>query len=140
MNTSNHLFLYGTLMRSDVSLGSRGLGAMEALPAGKYLRFVCESQVQGMLYDLGSYPGLKEGDGLVKGEVYEVLSPEAWPILDPYEDFFPEDEEGSLYLRKPVELMDEPGHAWTYIYNHEVDESSLIHDGDWKRYCLEEKF
>jgi len=123
-------------MRSDGAAESRGLGAMEALPAGKHLRFVCESQVQGVLYNLGSYPGLKEGAGLVKGEVYEVLSPEVWTVLDPYEDYFPEDEAGSLYLRKSIKLMDEPGYAWTYIYNQEVDESSLIQDGDWRRYCL----
>jgi pyruvate carboxylase len=126
-------------MRAAKALESRWLGAMEALPAGKNLRFVCESQVQGMLYDLGSYPGLKEGAGLVQGEVYEVLSPEVWTILDPYEDYFPEDEAGSLYLRKSIELMDEPGYAWTYIYNQKVADNSLIQDGDWRRYSLEEK-
>lgn len=131
LSSYEYLFLYGTLMR--------GLQAMDALPAGEYLQFVCESQIQGRLYDLGSYPGLKEGAGLVVGEVYKVLHPEVWEVLDPYEDYFPGDESGSLYLRQPIELMGEPGSAWTYIYNQHVDEHNLIDDGDWRRYFYERK-
>jgi gamma-glutamylcyclotransferase (GGCT)/AIG2-like uncharacterized protein YtfP len=131
VSSSEYLFLYGTLMR--------GLGAMDALPASEHLRFVCESQVQGSLYDLGSYPGLKEGTGLVLGEVYEVLHPDVWEILDPYEDYFPGQETSSLYLRQSIELMGEPGYAWTYVYNQPVDEDRFIQDGDWRRYYMERK-
>ena len=129
--SSEYLFLYGTLMR--------GLGAMDSLAAASCLRFLRKAQVRGQLYDLGSYPGLLPGQGQVCGEVYEVLDPQIWSILDPYEDYFPGDETGSLYLREQLELSDGSGRVWTYIYNNKVDEGSLVADGDWRRYWLEKR-
>jgi len=128
---SEYLFLYGTLMR--------GLDAMDSLSANSCLQFLREAQVRGQLYDLGSYPGLLPGQGLVRGEVYEVLNPRIWSILDPYEDYLPGNETGSLYLREQLELSDGSGRVWTYIYNEKVGEHSLIADGDWRKYWHEKR-
>ena len=60
-----HVFFYGTLMcgfslrrRSDIE---------------SFLRFSGRGSVQGVLYDLGSYPGMVAGQGTVVGELYEIL-------------------------------------------------------------------
>ena len=130
-NPFEYLFLYGSLMRD--------LGAMDALSADLYLQFVSEARVPGQLYDLGAYPGLLPGQGQVSGEVYKVLSPQIWSILDPYEDYFPDSQRDSLYLRRQVELIDGTGLVWTYIYNRPVGDSPRIDDGDWRRYWYEKQ-
>lgn len=126
-----YLFLYGSLMRE--------LGAMNALSAGSHLQFVREARIPGQLYDLGEYPGLVPGQGQVIGEVYKVSSPQVWSILDPYEDYFSENETDSLYLRRQVELIDGTGLVWTYIYNRSVGDSPRIDDGDWRRYWYDKR-
>lgn len=107
---------------------------MNALAADLHLQFVRDAQTPGQLYDLGDYPGLLPGKGQVNGEVYRVLNPQVWSILDPYEDYFPENETDSLYVRRQVELIDGTGLVWTYIYNRSVSDSHRIDDGDWRRY------
>lgn len=99
-----------------------------------YLTEIKVATTQGILFNLGSFPGMRKGDNQVKGELMiidnnhqeEVL--ERLDILEGHPDF---------YRREKVEVEErETGQkhqAWTYIYNSEiVDKSKLIQSGNWK--------
>ena len=76
-----HVFVYGTLRRGDV----RDINQLQPVPA-----FVAMATVQGVLYDLGSYPGmLLGGEGRVTGEVY-AISAELERQLDSIEEVWPQ--------------------------------------------------
>ena len=76
-----HVFVYGTLRRGDV----RDINQLQPVPA-----FVAMATVQGVLYDLGSYPGmLLGGEGRVTGEVY-AISAELERQLDRIEEVWPQ--------------------------------------------------
>src|SRR4051794_39867785 len=92
------LFVYGTLKRGGVR--HRFLGDARLVgPASTLPRYA--------LYDLGSYPGMKAGDGVVRGEVYEV-DMGLIPRLDAVEGA------PDLFRREPVAL--EQGPAWAYLF------------------------
>ena len=79
------LFAYGTLMRGF---------PLHALLAGR-ADFVGDGEVAGLLFDLGRYPAaLRDGGGVIRGEVYRVKDPGLWLTLD--------SAEGSQYHRKEV--------------------------------------
>jgi gamma-glutamylcyclotransferase (GGCT)/AIG2-like uncharacterized protein YtfP len=117
--------LYGSLLR--------GLGAMQEIGVGNRLRFVGPCLIEGQLFDLGAYPGLRRGTGLVVGEIYALLDSEALKTLDRFEDFEPAQPQGSLYQRERVSLI-EPAdtEAWIYFYNQVPDASQQIESGDWR--------
>ena len=76
-----HVFVYGTLRRGEV----RDINRLQPAPA-----FVGMASVQGVLYDLGSYPGLLlGGEGRVTGEIY-AISAELERQLDTIEEVWPE--------------------------------------------------
>lgn len=118
------LFVYGTLLRGlereSVLLNSRFLGTVV---------------VQAKMYDLGSYPGIIEGDGQVIGEVYEI-DQVTLKKLDKIEGYFPNNPTGSEYIRKEVRILttevDEPVIA--YFYNQKVNESDRIVGGDYRKH------
>ena len=69
------------------------------------------------MYDIGSFPGIVLGEGEIFGEVYNV-SEETLEELDYLEG------EGSLYIRKLVEVTMETGEkilASIYVYNRSID-------------------
>ncbi len=99
-----------------------------------YLTEIKAAKTQGLLYNLGSFPGMKRGDGKVKGELiiidqnYQQEVLERLDILEGHPDF---------YHREKVEVEElETGQqhlAWTYIYNSDnLDKYHLITSGDWK--------
>ena len=63
------LFIYGALL-PGLRL-EREMSGAERLGA---------AQVRGQLYDIGSYPGLVAGQGLVSGELYRVTSEHLWRL------------------------------------------------------------
>src|SRR5262245_55703141 len=71
------LFVYGTLMRGE--------------PAHRLLlgrtTFVEEGHTDGLLLDLGQFPGVIEGNGRVAGEVFRLDRPELLETLDDYEGY-----------------------------------------------------
>ncbi|QNO16718.1 gamma-glutamylcyclotransferase [Alkalicella caledoniensis] len=100
-----NVFVYGTLMKSNRN-------GMTYLKDAKCLG---EATLEGYeLYDLGSFPGIVQGDGKVKGEVY-TISVDKLPELDRYEG------EGSLYKRNKVEVYSEESkekvNCYVYVYN-----------------------
>jgi gamma-glutamylcyclotransferase (GGCT)/AIG2-like uncharacterized protein YtfP len=119
----SYIFVYGTLKR-----GGTIHWIIENFP------FLGRAEAEGfMLYDLGSYPAMVPGVGVVYGEVYEV-SEEALQSLDWVEGV------PVLYRRELIEVSFEDGFslkAWAYIYNGDVNGYSRIESGEWR--VLQEK-
>jgi len=118
-DTSDRLFVYGTLMR--------GFDHPMAQLLSRSADFIGGAQCRGRLYLIRHYPGLLLSDDpadAVFGEVYRLRQPEALlREFDMYEacgDGFAEPTE---YVRRmlPVTLSDgAASEAWTYIYNWPV--------------------
>ena len=95
----SRLFVYGTLKRGDCR--AHFLDGQ---------RFIGEATVEGFrLVDCGAYPGLVPGEGVVRGEAYDVDSA-IWPTLDAVEGV-----DVGLYRRQIVRLCD-GSEAQTYVY------------------------
>ncbi|MBR9920470.1 MAG: hypothetical protein GYB31_06495 [Bacteroidetes bacterium] len=118
---------YGTL-RKDY-------GVFSMLGLGDKLRYAYTCRVPGTLYSLERYPGLiLEGDSTVICDVFEILDPICLPLLDEYEDFFPNDPEHSRYLRKKVMPFEGKEGFWVYVYNKDVSDLEVVESGDWLEY------
>ena len=119
------LFIYGTLLP--------GLRLADAMAGASCLG---EAVVPGLLYDVGPYPGLVEGKGLVHGLVYR-LSPQHLDRLDGIEEMVPGDRLASLYWRIRIEVMAgacAPSRVWTYRYNRSVSGLRCIPGGDYRQH------
>ncbi len=86
-----YVFVYGTLRRGQ----QRDINHLQPAPL-----FIGSSQIQGTLYDLGSYPGVRlGGSGWVQGEVYQI-TPELERQLDEIEEVWPQ--QTGEYARQEV--------------------------------------
>lgn len=102
-----HLFAYGTLMP-----GYGNFGRIEHL-----VRSARAATTTGVLRDLGAYPAMVRGEGVVRGVVLEVEEA-ALAITDHIEGYVP-GRERNLYVREEVSVdLDgsESLRAWTYFY------------------------
>ena len=79
---TRHVFVYGTLRRGE----SRDINKLQPQPG-----WVGAASVDGILFDLGSYPGmvLDGGEAQVTGEVY-AITPELERRLDEIEEVLPQ--------------------------------------------------
>jgi gamma-glutamylcyclotransferase (GGCT)/AIG2-like uncharacterized protein YtfP len=121
MGTTVKLFVYGTLRK-----GERKKHFL------KNCLFIGYAKAKGyLLYNLGVFPAMVEGDGEVVGEVYEIpeslLKELDWFERVPYS-----------YRRELIEVMFEDGqtmYVYAYIYNENIEEKGgkLIPSGDWKK-------
>jgi len=128
--TKNYLFVYGTLMKASDHPMHRLL-----LP---HCQLVSYAWILGKLYQIGHYPGVIESHithERVYGELYQLSHTDCvLAQLDDYEECsaaFPTPHE---YLRKQVTVyLSETNmqQAWTYIYNHPVNEKNCILSGDY---------
>lgn len=101
------IFVYGTLMS--------GMNNHHYLENSKYLG---NCEIEGYeMYHLRYYPGIIEGKGRIKGEVYEI-DEETLHLIDFLEG------EGSLYIRKEIET--EYGITYIYVYNKCIDNCNKI--------------
>ena len=94
--------------------------------------------MQGRLYRLDGYPGLKlspSAEDWVTGEVYLLSDPEATlRSLDAYEGCGPEDPEPHEYERVEACALLEDGRTmdvWAYVYQRSVAENRRIESGDF---------
>ncbi len=126
---STKIFVYGTLLKG-----------MERAVVLKESLYLGPAMAQANLYDMGAYPGIKQGSGIIVGELYNI-SEDVLNTLDQIEGYFPADLSSSLFIRKTILVKNlANGHeieALTYFYNHEPNESMLISHGDYRRYVLE---
>ncbi|MGB4587851.1 MAG: gamma-glutamylcyclotransferase family protein [Clostridiaceae bacterium] len=108
------IFVYGTLLRGNHN-HEYYLGSSRYLGQGRLSGYA--------LYDLGSYPGVKQKDGdFVKGEVY-AIDAETLAKINHLEG------EGSLYSLKREAIVMEGqtlSNVGVYVYLHEVDEKDYV--------------
>lgn len=104
---AQRLFVYGTLMP-----GESNYGQIEDCVV------VTQSgTVEGLLVDLGAFPALVPGIGIVRGVLLEI-NPAALKVTDRIEGYVP-DRDRCLYLREEVTVFLKGGEgvtAWTYVF------------------------
>ena len=120
---ARYVFVYGTLRRG----GSNDITRLQPAPT-----WVGAASVEGVLYHLGAYPGLRlQGGGRVCGEVYRIAPP-LEVVLDRIEDITPAPEDE--YAKR--ELLVEVAGQWLPCLVYEVASwrcatAPCIASGDW---------
>ena len=116
-NRKHAVFVYGTLMRGE--------RAAHMLAQYEYIgEFTLQDYA---LYQVSYYPGIKEVPGAyVTGEAY-LVDDACIKAMDEYEN------EGTLYLRKKVQIRNEKEsmEAFVYVYNQDVDGPVIT--GKWRK-------
>ena len=103
----SNVFVYGTLMPGEANYRQIEDFVIDYKPGA----------IDGVLVDLGAYPALVPGDGIVKGIMLRVKQ-EALEITDRIEGYHP-DRDRCLYVREEVAVRFEDGQetvAWTYLF------------------------
>jgi gamma-glutamylcyclotransferase (GGCT)/AIG2-like uncharacterized protein YtfP len=118
----DYVFVYGTLMKGMIREREMKDGS----------NFYCQGSAKGLLYDIGDYPGMAHGEGIVHGEVYKASDMfELIQRLDWIEGCGGND---PLFDRTIQEIDTEKGKVWAYVYHYArpVESYSQIQSGDWK--------
>ena len=125
---TDHLFVYGTLMRR----ARHPMAAMLAAQAD----FVGEARYAGQLYCVAHYPGVIPSDApgdVVFGDVYALRHPSRlWPRLDAYEGCGPHAAKPEQYRRTLASVILNDGQAlpaFIYLYNRPVAGLPRIRSG-----------
>jgi gamma-glutamylcyclotransferase (GGCT)/AIG2-like uncharacterized protein YtfP len=126
--TSDHLFVYGTLMR--------GFDHPMAQLLSRSADYVGEARCRGRLHLVKHYPGLVLSDDagdVVFGELFRLRRPaELLREFDMYEACGERFAEPTEYVRRMLPVARDDGavsEAWTYIYNWPVDHLPRIASG-----------
>jgi len=123
----DYLFAYGTLIP--------GCEPPQMSAVCARMELVGEATVRGVLYNLGTFPGVVEGEGVVRGVVLRV-PPEAWAAMDAYEGCpIPGGDDG-LFKRILTRATLTGGgevECWLYVYAREVGNRGPVPSGDWRR-------
>jgi len=122
-NDPELLFVYGTL-RPALATGGHAAIVRD-------LELVGPARAPGLLLDLGDYPGLVAGDGVVHGELLRVADPARLEALDDYEACGgPE----PLFHRERMVASRGDGTplvAWGYRYARPRAAATVIAGGDY---------
>ncbi len=124
---TDYLFAYGTLIPGCEP------APMNSICSG--MELIGEATVHGVLYDLGPFPGVVEGEGLVRGVVLRVPA-DAWPAMDAYEGCPLPGGAERLFKRVLTRATLDGGDAmdcWLYAYARDVDGRRAVASGDWRR-------
>lgn len=122
MKQGDFLFVYGTLRR----------GEGKSLESSRYVLFRNETKINGLMYNLGWYPGVTFDPGpfdpnlpIVDGDLFFIRDTSITPILDAYEGY------PDLYGR--TQTITECGRkAWVYFYKGCLDGHEPLRVGDWR--------
>ena len=132
------VFVYGTLMQ--------GFGNHRVMERAKG-KFVSKTYIRDKdiyFVSLGSFPAVVDGEGIVKGEIYEIPETKVddwgtskYPvhILDSLEGYNPNNP-NSMYLRRRIVAVTPTGKKiWVsyYHWNGKVSPELKIKDGDWAK-------
>ena len=126
--TSDHLFVYGTLMR--------GFDHPMAQLLSRSADFLEPARCRGRLYLVKHYPGLvlsEDADDVVFGDLFRLRQPdELLREFDMYEACGEGFAAPTEYLRQRLAVTADDGavsEAWTYVYNWPVDGLPRIASG-----------
>jgi gamma-glutamylcyclotransferase (GGCT)/AIG2-like uncharacterized protein YtfP len=129
-----HIFVYGTLM----SAATGSLGRDMRLRLRREARSAGSATVQGVLYDLGTYPGLvrsADPSDRVHGEVLALIDPAATlPWLDDYEGVGRGQASAGEYLRVVEHARLASGASleiWLYLLQRPLRGLPRIPGGRW---------
>ena len=111
------LAVYGSLRRR--SLAKQGFFVL------RNLRFHGHGVLRGILFIQNGYPGVLEQPGLVRVEIYRVLSATVWEILDRYEGFKSSLGTRALFYRKEVLLLRPELRASVYFLGREIPRGKI---------------
>lgn len=122
------LGVYGTLRRGG--------------PANGLLRgavWLGLDRVQGKIFDLGFFPGLRLDENSSRGvllDLYKIPIDKEDIIgrVDKYEGYYPDRLDQCLYLRKEVSTIEKKMAVSVYEYRFPPPEGSAILTGDWIEY------
>jgi len=121
---------YGLLMQGAASdYPPLGLDDAGAFGAPCWLR--------ATLLDMGNFPGLVPGNGLVRAKRYAIRDPSFVPELDAFEDLDPTAPDKALYHRRPTPLFAQDGAAtgetaWVYWLNPALPaDFPIVASGIW---------
>ena len=113
----------------------RPFGGCERLGVADRVSFVTTCRFDGVLYDLGRFPGAVPGDGLVHGELLRLHDPQVRAVLDPYEGYDADRKDESLFVRQRGTLREPADRAaWVYWFNGDPTGHSKVSSGDWATY------
>lgn len=127
INRGDSLFVYGTLrkgQRADLNANANKFS----------VQFLGEDSINGHIFHLGGYPGLKligpdplifdVALPIVKGEAFYIQNASAGALLDAYECY--------PYLYNRTIVQSQKGRIlWVYTYNGLMSSDQLIETGDW---------
>jgi gamma-glutamylcyclotransferase (GGCT)/AIG2-like uncharacterized protein YtfP len=111
------LAVYGSLRRR--SLAKQGFFIL------RNLRFHGHGVLRGLLFTQNGYPGVLEQPGLVRVEIYRVLSETVWEILDRYEGYRPSLGTRALFYRKEVPLLRPELRVTVYFLGREIPRGKI---------------
>lgn len=128
--TVRHLFVYGTLRQGSPHPKAAWLAERAAYEG--------RATLAGRLLHLGAYPGLlpaTDPTQQVQGDLYFLDGQtDLLEDLDRYEGCHADDPEPHEYCRIVCTASDEDGvrvWCWTYLYQLDAGESSVLVNGDW---------
>lgn len=107
---------------------------LERLKIQRFIRCIGPCQIAGRIYDLGEYPGLRPGSGVVHGRLFECHNAWVLGVLDDFEEYYPMDRSSSLFVRTQVKLIEPQVKAWIYQYNKPTLSAPIIESGSWANY------
>lgn len=126
---SEFVFVYGTLMKDEV--------LYRRLRFWRWTEFVDFGRVRGRLYRVSWFPAAVPSDsaGWVLGELYRLRDPQYLRLLDRVEGYRRDDEAGSHFVRRRIDVHLESGaehRAWIYFYNRSVAGLGRIASGSFR--------
>ena len=135
-SNEDFLLLYGSLTSGQPEFRAKGLD--------RDLRLIGERRIPGQLYDLGEYPGLVPGPGIVQAELYSFTDTSVLSRLDAFEECDRRNP-NALYRRTTMRVDRDSDtslsaggssgiDAWIYIYNRAVEGRPRIEGMSWKEH------
>lgn len=139
MRRGDLLFVYGTLMRGQ----RMDMIASDSIKHD--ILYIGPDLINGNLFHIGSYPGLKTQPvefnrllPVVLGEVYMIKDASVTSFLDAYEGYVAEAPDKGLFNRIQTQT-EKRRNVWVYTYNGIVRDEQFIETGDWRnpRMCCQ---